>query len=161
MRCHDIRDRIDSLWEGMPGDEIIRHLQECAECSVYFRDLRLVRSGFRLMKGEEPVAPSLGFTERLVRRLSEAAGTPRVGEFFERVGRRFVYAAFALTALVVLGLTLPSTGPVRGPASSDYLITSQEASLAYSDPMGEIIQPESPERAPNAVKMPAVTHEAK
>ena len=42
-------------------------------------------------------------------------------EFFETVGRRFVYATLALTLALLLSLVLPTTGPVRGVAGADFL----------------------------------------
>ena len=114
----------------------------------YHRDLRLVRAGFHLWKREEAPEPSLGFAERLVRQLGEMSKAPSVADFFERVGRRFVYATLALTFLALLALALPSTGPVRGLSAADIQIPAQEASLAYSDPMGETGLQESPDLAP-------------
>ena len=161
MRCDDIRDRFDSLWEGEERAEVRQHLTQCASCARYHRDLRLVRSGFHLLKREEAPAPSLGFAERLVRQLGEMSKAPSVADFFERVGRRFVYATFVLTSLVILALALPSTGPVRGLSATDIQISAQEASLAYSDPMGETGLQESPELAPVKAPAPADTDEVK
>ena len=119
MRCDDIRDRLDELWEGEETAEVRQHLTQCASCAKYYRDLRLVRSGFRLLKREEATEPSLGFAERLVRQLGELSKAPSVADFFERVGRRFVYATLVLTFLALLALALPSTGPVRGLSAAD------------------------------------------
>jgi len=95
MRCNDIRDRLDSLWEGGKMTEVRQHLTQCPSCAGYYRDLRLVRSGLHLWKREEAPEPSLGFAERLVRQLGELSKAPSVADFFERVGRRFVYATLA------------------------------------------------------------------
>ena len=122
MRCDDIRDRLDDLWEGEETAEVRQHLTQCASCARYYRDLRLVRSGFRLLKREEAPEPSLGFAERLVRQLGELSKAPSVADFFERVGRRFVYATLVLTFLALLALALPSTGPVRGLSAADIQI---------------------------------------
>ena len=119
MRCDDIRDRLDDLWEGEETAEVRQHLTQCASCAKYHRDLRLVRSGFHLLKCEKAREPSLGFAERLVRQLGELSKAPSVADFFERVGRRFVYATLVLTFLALLALALPSTGPVRGLSAAD------------------------------------------
>ena len=161
MRCDDIRDRLDNLWEGEETAEVRQHLTQCAGCARYHRDLRLVRSGFHLLKREEAVEPSLGFAERLVRQLGEMSKAPSVADFFERVGRRFVYGTLALTFLAVLALALPPTGPVRGLSATDIQISAQEASLAYSDPMGETSLQETPDLAPEENPAPAVTNEVK
>jgi hypothetical protein len=161
MRCDDLRERFDMLWEGQPPAEVREHLTECALCSRYLRDLRWVRSGFHLWKQEKAPEPSLGFAERLVRQLSEMSKAPSVADFFERVGRRFVVATLVLTFLALLGLALPSTGPVRGLAAADIQVPAQEASLAYSDPMGETGAQESPNVAPAEAPAPDVTNEVK
>ena len=158
MRCNDVRERLDILWEGQQPGELREHLAQCAACSRYHRDLRLVRAGFHLLKQEEVPEPSLGFAERLVRQLGEISKAPNVADFFERVGRRFVYATLALALLAVLALALPSTGPVQSLSAADIQVPAQEASLAYSDPMGAGLQ-ETPEPVP--VETPAVTNEVK
>jgi len=161
MRCNDIHDRLDLLADDAPPAAVREHLTKCAACSGYYRDLRLLRSGFRLLKAEIPASPSLGFAGRLVRRLGEMSSAPSLADFFERVGRRFVFATLAVTLLVLMGLALPSTGPVRGMAAADFQITAQEAALSNSDPMGEVAAPESPDLAPPEVPAPDGTHEAK
>ncbi len=161
MRCDDIYDRLDTLWEGGETAEVRQHLTQCAPCARYHRDLRLVRAGFHLWRREKVVEPSLGFAERLVRQLGEMGKAPSVADFFERVGRRFVYATLVLTFLALLALALPSTGPVRGLSVADIQMPAQEASLAYSDPMGETGLQETPDLAPVETPAPAVTNEVK
>ncbi len=159
MSCDDIHDRLDELWEGEETVEVRQHLTQCASCAKYYLDLRLVRSGFRLLKCEKASEPSLGFAERLVRQLGELSKAPSVADFFERVGRRFVYATLVLTFLALLALALPSTGPVRGLSAAD--MPAQEAALAYSDPMGDTGLPEAPDLAPVEAPGPAVPNEVK
>jgi hypothetical protein len=161
MPCDDIRDRLDNLWEVEETPEIRRHLTQCTACKQYYRDLRLVHAGFRLWKRAEAPEPTLGFAERLVRQLGEISRAPSMAEFFERVGRRFVYAALVLTSLALLALAVPATGPVRGLSYADIYIPSQEASLANSDPMGETALQESPDWTPGEVAAPAGTDEVK
>jgi hypothetical protein len=115
----------------------------------------------RLWKREEAPEPTLGFAGRLVRQLGEMSKAPSVADFFEQVGRRFVYATLVLTFLALLALALPSTGPVRGLSAADIQMPGQEASLAYSDPMGETGLQESPDLAPVEASAPAVTNEVK
>ena len=81
--------------------------------------------------------------------------------FFERVGRRFVYATLALAFVALLALVVPSTGPVRGPSAADLPAYSQEASLVYSDPIGESSLQEAPDLAPVESPVPAVPNEVK
>jgi hypothetical protein len=97
----------------------------------------------------------------MVRRLGEISTAPTLAEFFERVGRRFVYATLVLTFLALLAMAVPSTGPVRGLSSNDIQISSQEASLAYSDPVGDPGVQEAPEFTPAETPEPAVTNEVK
>lgn len=159
MRCDDVRDLFDDLWEGGEAAGVRQHLVECTACAAYVRELRLVRAGFRLWKTEDAPAPSLGFGERLVRQLGELGKSASVTDFFESVGRRFVYAALVVTFLVILALALPPTGPVRGLTSAD--MPAQEASLAYSDPMGETGLQMAPDVAPVETPAPDVTNEVK
>ncbi len=161
MRCDHIRNRLDELWEGEATAEVRQHLTACAECAGYYRNLRLARAGFRLWKREAAPEPSLGFAERLVRQLGEMSKAPSVADFFERVGRRFVYAGLVATFLALLALALPPTGPVRGLTAADIQISAQEASLTYSDPMEEINGQESPDLAPVEQPAPAVPNEVK
>jgi hypothetical protein len=161
MRCDDIRDRIDVLWDGEQPSEVREHLAECAPCSAYQRDLCLVRAGFRLWKWDKGPVPSVGFAERLVRQLGEMSNAPGVADFFERVGRRFVYATLALTLLALLALAVPATGPLQALTAADIQVSAQEASLAYSDPIGEAGLPESLNPAPVEAPTPATGSEAK
>jgi len=119
MRCDDMRDRLDDLWEGEETAEVREHLTQCASCARYRRDLRLVRAGLLLWRREEAPAPSLGFADRLVRQLGEMSKAPSLADFFERVGRRFVYATLVVTFLALLAMAVPSTGPVRGLTAAD------------------------------------------
>jgi len=161
MRCEDMHDRLDVLWEGEETVEVRQHLARCPACARYHRDLRLVRAGFRLLKGEEVVEPSLGFAERLVRHLGSLGKVPSLADFFEQAGRRFVYATLVLTFLALLALVLPSTGPVRGLSAADLQLPAQEAVLAYSDPIGESGLQASPDLAPVEAPAPAVRNEGK
>jgi hypothetical protein len=113
------------------------------------------------LKREEAPEPSLGFADRLVRQLGEMTKAPSVADFFERVGRRFVYATLALTFVALLALALPSTGPVRSLSAADIQFPAQEALVAYSDSMDDIGLQEAPEVAPAETPAPAVTNEAK
>jgi hypothetical protein len=159
MSCKNIRERLDDLWERELTAELRQHLTACAACRQYHLDLRLVRSGFHLLKREELPESSVGFAERLVRRLGEVSRAPSVAEFFERVGRRFVYATLVLTFLALLALALPPTGPVRGLSATDIQITTQEALVAYSDPVGDPGVQGTPELAPVETPEPAAPNE--
>ena len=83
-----------------------------------------------------------------------------MAEFFERVGRRFVYATLVITFLALMALALPATGPIRGLSVSDIQI-SQEATLTYSDPMGDPGALGSPEWAPAENPAPQTPDEVK
>ena len=158
MRCDDMRERLDDFGEGGETPEVRDHLTHCAACAEYYRDLRLVRSGFRLWNVDQPPAPSLGFAERLVRQLGDISKAPSVADFFERVGRRFVYATLVLTFLALLAVGLPATGPIRGLSAAD--MPAQEAALTYPDPMVDIGLQEAPEQAPMETPAP-VANEVK
>jgi len=154
MRCDDMREQWDTLWEGEPSEEVRRHLAQCAACARVFRDLRLVRAGFRLFQREPGPEPSLGFAERLVRQLGEIGKQPSVVDFFEQVGRRFVYATLALAFLALLALAVPSTGPLRG-QMAEPLTPVQDAALSYSEPEGDFGLPEATELTPVDATVPS------
>ena len=108
-------------WGGELPAEAREHLSKCAGCEGYLRDARLVQAGFRALAEETAPEASFGFASRLVRRLQEWEEKGARSEFFETVGRRFVYATLALTLALLLSLALPTSGPVRGVAGADFL----------------------------------------
>jgi hypothetical protein len=121
MDCKEIRDLVSELWgDELPG-EAREHLSKCAGCEVFWRDARLVQAGFRALAEEAVPEASLGFASRLLRRVQEWEEQGARSEFFEAVGRRFVYATLALTLALLLSLALPTSGPVRGVAGADFL----------------------------------------
>jgi hypothetical protein len=136
MRCDDIRNRLDALWGAELPPEVDAHLADCSPCSAYAREVRILREGLNLWKVDAPPAPSLGFAGRVVRQLGISENPVRVADFFELVGRRFVFGTLALALLAVLAFTLPSSSPMHSLASTDMQAPAQEAILASSDPMG-------------------------
>ena len=157
MRCDDVRERLDSLWDGEETPEVRQHLAQCAACERYIRDLALIRAGFRVLKREPVPESSVGFAERLVRQLGELTNQPSVGDFFEPIGRRFVYATLVLTFLTLLALVLPSTGPIRGQAAPDQLMPAQEAILVHADPIGDNLLQDVPEVMEGETVAPSAT----
>jgi hypothetical protein len=121
MDCEELRDLVSELWGGELPAEAREHVSKCAGCEVFLRDARLVQAGFRALAEEAVPQASLGFASRLVRRLQEWEKKGARSEFFEAVGRRFVYATLALTLALLLSLALPTSGPVRGVAGADFL----------------------------------------
>jgi len=95
-----------------------------------------VQAGFRLLAEEAPPEPSLGFAARLVRRLHEWDTRGARSEFFETVGRRFVYATLALTLALFLSMALPNSGPVRGVAGADFLGLQNHNQTSQPDVIG-------------------------
>ena len=162
MSCNDIRERLQELWEGHPTSEIREHLQQCSDCASYSRDLRLVRAGLNLWKQDSAPEASIGFAGRLVRQLGEMSNAARVVNFFELVGRRFVYATLAAAMLVMLAISIPSSGPVRSLSANDVQIPASptEVSVAYLDPMGDAVVQETPELPPPS-STPIVPNEVK
>ncbi len=86
MRCDDVRDRLDTLWDAALPPEVKAHVAECASCSAHHRDMLMLHGGLGLWKQDEAPAPSVGFAQRLVRQL--ASKPPAIADFLERVGRR-------------------------------------------------------------------------
>lgn len=159
MRCDDVRDRLDTLWDAALPPEVKAHVAECASCSAYHRDMLMLHGGLGLWKQDEAPAPSVGFAQRLVRQL--ASKPPAIADFLERVGRRFVFATLALVLFAVLAFSIPSTGPLRSLSAADLQGPTQEATLASADPMGGASLQETPDAAPVNSPAPATTNEAK
>jgi hypothetical protein len=136
MDCKMIRDLVSESWEGEPSPEAREHVSNCVACQGFLRDARLVRAGFRAL-AEEPVpAASLGFASRLTRRLQEWEAKGARSDFFEAVGRRFVYATLALTLALLLSLVLPTSGPVRGVAGTEFLGLQTVSQSSQPDVVG-------------------------
>ena len=139
MDCKEIRDLVRERWgEELPA-EAREHMSKCAGCEVYWRNARFLQAGFRALAEETPPDASFGFASRLVRRLQEWEATGARSEFFETVGRRFVYATLALTLALLLSLALPSTGPVRGVAGADFLGLQSRNQASQPDVIGREI----------------------
>lgn len=136
MDCKDIRDLVSDLGAGALSPEAREHVSKCVGCGGVLRDARLVHAGFRALAEEAVPEASFGFASRLVRRLEEWKEKGSRSEFFETVGRRFVYATLALTLALLLGLVLPTSGPVRGVAGADFLGMQAESQSSQPDVIG-------------------------
>lgn len=140
MQCKELHERVDELWAEEHSAEVREHLAGCPACEGYLRHARLLRAGIRVLAEEPAPEPSVGFAARLVRALGEAAEGRAAEEFLERVGRRFVYATSILTLIALLALIVPSSGPVRAPASANLLVLQPEVVTAVLDPIGGDLQ---------------------
>jgi len=136
MNCNEVRDFLTGQWDGGLPAELREHLAGCAGCMGYLRNVRLLQAGFRALADESAPEPSLGFAARLVRRLQEWEEKGTRSEFFEAVGRRFVYATLVLTLALLLGLALPSTGPVRGIGGAEFLGLQSNNQATQPDVVG-------------------------
>ena len=136
MDCKELRDSVSELWGGELPAEAREHLSKCAGCGVFLRDARLVRAGLRALAEEAVPEASLGFASRMVRRLQEWEEKGARSEFFETVGRRFVYATLALTLALLFSLALPTSGPVRGVAGADFLGFESHNQVSQADVIG-------------------------
>jgi len=136
MDCKEIRDLIGERWDEPLPAEAREHLSRCASCEAYGRNARFLEAGFHALAEETPPEASFGFASRLVRRLQEWEATGARSEFFETVGRRFVYATLALTLALLLSLALPTTGPVRGVAGADFLGLQSRNQASQPDVVG-------------------------
>lgn len=114
MRCEEIKALfLDSGANGHSA-AVDEHLAVCAGCRSYAADAARVQAGLRLLATEETPAPSWGFRERVLRRLAaERAARVSGSDFFEKAGRQVIMATLVLVLMLVLAMTLPSSGPVR------------------------------------------------
>ncbi|HVA01471.1 MAG TPA: hypothetical protein VMV34_07430 [Terriglobia bacterium] len=135
MRCDVVQRMIE---EGLERPAAIQaHLASCPACKEYVRQWELLCAGFAALGKEEPPLASLGFSERLVRRLREARDSQTGQQFLLQAGRRMVYATLLVAVMLILGLLLPSSGPLRTPwAAESVLSQPQLASMSSDQVMG-------------------------
>ncbi|HUZ46715.1 MAG TPA: hypothetical protein VMW54_08760 [Terriglobia bacterium] len=134
MRCDVVRERIEESLE-LPA-RIKAHLQACSGCADYVRRWNLVQAGLVALAKEEPPQASLGFAERLVRRLESARGaSQRRQQFIVEAGRRMVYATLLVALMLILGLVLPSSGPLRTPQAAESILAEPEVATMSPDQM--------------------------
>ena len=131
-----MREFVSDLETDNLSLEVLDHVTRCSGCKVYLGNARLVKAGFRALAEETVPEASLGFASRMVRRLEEWGGKPSRSEFFETVGRRFVYAASALVLVLLLALLVPPSGPVRGVSSADFVGMQADIRSSQFDMVG-------------------------
>jgi hypothetical protein len=140
MRCDEVRMMLGEVKGGELSDPVRRHLDGCRECTAWWREWRLVSAGFQALAAEPVPEPSWGFATRVVRRLEEGAETGwGVADFWERAGRRVVWATLVLTLTAILALVVPSSGPVRGQSEPDYLLAAEpDVATMRSEPILDV-----------------------
>ncbi len=158
MRCDDIREQLDALWDAELPSEASAHLAACSDCSAYQHDVLLLRDGLNLWKRDEAPTPSVGFAQRVVRQLGIEGKSPRIADFLELVGLRFVLGTLALVLLALFVFAVPSTGPVQALSVAD---VQEQATLSSSDPLGEANLLETSDSATARTPTPAVMNEGK
>ena len=129
MRCDVVRERIEEGLELPAG--IRAHLESCSGCTDYVRRWQLVQAGLMALGKEEAPPASLGFAERLVRRLESVRGDPQ--KFIVEAGRRVVYATLLVALMLILGLVLPSSGPLRSSQAAQSLLSEPEIATMSPD----------------------------
>lgn len=136
MRCKEVEAILEEAGQKLLSEPIREHLSGCSACRGMWRDLLLLRSGFAALAEDPAPQASHGFGARLIRRL-EFVHDPgsAAAEFFERVGRRFVLAGLLLAMLFILALVLPSSGPLRGPATAEVYLAQPEPGTQREAPI--------------------------
>jgi len=135
MRCRRVRKIV--LEEGAKrSSAVVGHLRSCTACASYARHWESIRKGLSLLAAESVPEARLGFSARVGRALAEASTAERVGEvFLERAGRRFIYAALLATVLLLMGLMVPRSSPVRSESSADLVSRYTETAAAQNYPI--------------------------
>lgn len=135
MHCRQILKLV--LEDGAErSPQVEQHLRDCATCATYARQWAELRTGLHRIAEEAAPEPSLGFAARLVRRLRDVAAEAQGREAsLERTGRRFVWAGLMATLLLVLGLLVPPSGPVRSPSAAEMDAAQPEAVAAQNYPL--------------------------
>lgn len=136
MRCKQVQLDLDESKSAELSPALREHLASCKDCQLFLREWQRIAAGFGVLAGDPMPEASPGFAARLTRRLEEFADSRRSWrDYAESVGRRFVYAAFVLTALYILALLLPASGPLRGPATADPYLARTESVAPENDPI--------------------------
>jgi len=129
MRCEDVLQEFDELNVGSLPEPVRDHLGRCPSCAEAWREWQVLRAGFRLIANDAPPAAQLGFASRVLRRLDNAADSGRAAAaFFEQIGRRFVLASSLLVMIMIVGLFLPASGPLRGSSLDESYLAQTEPS---------------------------------
>lgn len=125
MRCDVVRKMVEEGLEIPAG--VQAHAASCPACAEYIRRWDLLRAGFAVLRKEEPPQASLGFTERFLRRLEQARAVSQTGQqFIVQAGRRVVYATLLVALMLILGLVLPSSGPLRTPQAAESILSQPQ-----------------------------------
>jgi hypothetical protein len=118
MRCGQVRKTVMEE-TGIRSAAVQEHLRTCRSCSAYLRQWDVLESGFQGLAAQAAPEPSVGFARRVVRSLPDPGVAGRMIDLsLVRAGRRFVYAALTTALLLVLGLLVPASGPVRSPSEA-------------------------------------------
>lgn len=134
MRCEEARELLEERQKEDWPAALQDHLAACSACADYGRDWRVAREGLWALAAEPVPEASIGFATRLIRGFDEAVTASQSEAFFERIGRRFVYGALMLTALLLMALATPSSGPVRGATTADLFLAQTEPVTSSGDP---------------------------
>jgi hypothetical protein len=148
VRCKNAQDILIS---GGADVRVTEHLQVCPVCQGFARDYENLQEGWHALTARPAPEPSWGFAQRVLRRLEELpAGADAEENFFERVGRRVVYAASFLALILLIALALPSSGPLRSPMPTE-LIVAQTDRLNAQVPVFAEDAADSPEANPTPI----------
>lgn len=127
MRCSTARKVLETSENRELAEPLRLHIAQCPSCRTAARNLGKLRAGFYALAKEEAPELSLGFRERLLRRLNEPAWPSNTAsDFFETVGRRFVLGSLVLAMLLLMALVLPSSGPLRAPTTAETYLAQPE-----------------------------------
>lgn len=136
MQCEDVRNVLADLDEGAYAAEVREHLLVCPACRAEAEDWQALRGGFAILRQEAVPEASLGFTERLLRRLpAKNGGREATLSFWEVAGRRFVYASMLLVVAILVAMLLPSSGPLRPSASVETYLPRTEMVASQNFPI--------------------------
>ncbi len=136
MHCEDARKMVLEYRHEVPL-ELRNHLASCPLCAADLRNYRTLQLGFRVL-AEEPIPEtSVGFAQRLLRKLDDAMENTWTREnFWELAGRRAVYATLLFTLMAILALVVPSRGPLRQPTRVSDVYPVEPVVMAFeTDPV--------------------------
>jgi len=145
MRCEEFLQSLDAVNSNSLPEPARGHLAQCPSCATAWSDWQLLRAGLRAIACDAPPEAQFGFASRVLRRLDEARDSGRAATLlFEHIGRRFVLGGLVLVALMILGMVLPASSPIRVAAMDEpYLAQTEPSPRGDLSPFGY----ESPDSA--------------
>jgi len=138
MNCRSIEAKLSAFIDQELGGQdmliIKQHLNACPKCQKEFDSLKVLKGALRGLKTQ---SPNPEFETRLFVAISKEANRSQLLDVRRPViWKSMVSAAVLTAAIVVVGLRIMPKQLVEGTTTVSPSISSDQAALAASDPLG-------------------------